>query len=89
VYSLLGGFFRSNPAEFHRADGAGYAFWAETVIALDRMNPQVASRMARTQEGWRKYTPAIRERIRAALVQVSQAPGLSPDVAEVIGKALV
>ncbi|WP_374488227.1 aminopeptidase N [Zoogloea sp.] len=89
VYSLLGGFFRSNPAEFHRADGAGYAFWAETVVALDRMNPQVASRMARTQEGWRKFTPAIRERIRAALVQVSETPGLSPDVAEVVGKALV
>jgi aminopeptidase N len=55
VYALLGGYFKANPAEFHRADGAGYAFWAEQVIALDRNNPQVASRMARALEGWRKF----------------------------------
>ena len=50
VYALLGGgYFKSNAAEFHRADGAGYAFWAEQVIALDRNNPR-SSRMARALE---------------------------------------
>jgi aminopeptidase N len=88
VYSLLGGFFKSNAAEFHRPDGAGYAFWAEQVVALDRNNPQVASRMARALEGWRKFTPEIQARIRGALAQVAAAEGLSPDVAEIVGKAL-
>ena len=88
VYSLLGGYFKSNAAEFHRPDGAGYAFWAEQVVALDRNNPQVASRMARALEGWRKFTPDIQARIRVALEQVAATEGLSPDVAEIVGKAL-
>ncbi|MDD2988985.1 MAG: aminopeptidase N [Zoogloea sp.] len=88
VYSLLGGYFKANPAEFHREDGAGYAFWAEQVIALDRNNPQVASRMARALEGWRKFTPEIQARIRPALERVAAAEGLSPDVTEIVGKAL-
>ncbi|WP_442771457.1 DUF3458 domain-containing protein, partial [Zoogloea ramigera] len=88
VYALLGGYFKANPAEFHRADGAGYAFWAEQVIALDRNNPQVASRMARALEGWRKFTPEIQARIRPALEKVAATEGISPDVAEIVGKAL-
>ena len=88
VYALLGGYFRANPGEFHRADGLGYAFWADQVVILDRANPQLASRMARALEGWRKFTPAIQDGIRAALERVAGSAGLSPDVSEVVGKAL-
>ena len=88
VYALLGGYFKANPAEFHRVDGAGYAFWADQVVALDRNNPQVAARMARALEGWRKFTPEIQARIRPALEKVAATGGLSPDVAEIVGKAL-
>jgi len=88
VYSLLGTYFKANAAEFHRPDGAGYAFWAEQVVALDKSNPQVASRMARALEGWRKFTPEIQARIRGALEKVAAAQGLSPDVTEIVGKAL-
>jgi len=88
VYSLLGTYFKANAAEFHRPDGAGYAFWAEQVVALDKSNPQVASRMARALEGWRKFTPEIQARIRLALEKVAAAQGLSPDVTEIVGKAL-
>ena len=88
VYALLGGYFKANAAEFHREDGAGYVFWAEQVIALNRSNPQVASRMARALEGWRKFTPEIQARIRVALEKVAAEEGLSPDVAEIVGKAL-
>ncbi len=88
VYALLGTYFKTNPAEFYRPDGTGYAFWAEQVVALDRNNPQVAARMARALEGWRKFTPAIQAGIRAALERVAATDGLSPDVAEIVGKAL-
>ena len=60
----------------------------EQVIALDRNNPQVASRMARALEGWRKFTPEIQARIRPALEKVAATEGISPDVAEIVGKAL-
>ncbi|WP_407278516.1 aminopeptidase N [Aromatoleum evansii] len=88
VYALLGSFFRANAAEFHAPDGSGHAFWADQVIALDGRNPQVAARMARALENWRRFTPALRQSIRAQIERVAATPGLSPDVAEIVGKAL-
>lgn len=88
VYALLGSFFRSNPGEFHLPDGSGYAFWADQVIALDARNPQVASRIARSLENWRRFKPELQRRMRVELERVAAAPGLSPDVAEIVGKAL-
>ncbi len=88
VYALLGSFFRANPAEFHLPDGSGYALWAEQVIALDAANPQVAARMARALENWRRFTPALQAAMRPQLERVRDAEGLSADVGEIIDKAL-
>jgi aminopeptidase N len=86
--SLIFVFCSGNPAQFHAADGSGHAFWAEQVVALDAINPQVAARLARSMDRWRKFTPALQASMRAALEKVSSARKLSNDVAEVIGKAL-
>ncbi len=86
--SLLFAFCNSNPAQFHAADGSGHAFWAEQVIALDALNPQVAARMARVLDRWRKYVPALQPGMKSALERVAGTKKLSNDVAEVIGKAL-
>ncbi|MCB1888780.1 MAG: aminopeptidase N [Rhodocyclaceae bacterium] len=88
IYSLLGAFFRANPAEFHRPDGAGYQFWADRVIELDGRNPQVAARMARSLDRWRNLAPTLQAPARVALERVAGHPDLSGDVAEVIGRAL-
>jgi aminopeptidase N len=85
--SLIFSFCSGNPAQFHAADGSGYAFWAEQVVALDALNPQVAARLARSLELWRRYTPALRERMREALQQVA-AKASSRDVREIVEKAL-
>ena len=55
--SLVSAFCAGNPVGFHAPDGSGYAFWAEQVIALDALNPQVASRLARAMDRWRRYNP--------------------------------
>ena len=86
--SLLFAFCNSNPAQFHAPDGSGHAFWAEQVIALDAINPQVAARLARALDRWRKYVPALQPGMKAALERVAGTKTLSNDVAEVIGKAL-
>jgi aminopeptidase N len=86
VYALLLGFCAGNPAEFHRADGAGYAFWTEQVLALDRINPTVAAKLARTLERWRRFTPDRQQRMREALEQVGRA-ATSRDVREIVAKA--
>lgn len=86
--SLIFSFCSGNPAQFHASDGSGYAFWAEQVIALDALNPQVASRLARSMDRWRRYTPALQAQMRKALQKVASVKKLSNDVREVVGKAL-
>ncbi|MEX3613294.1 MAG: aminopeptidase N [Burkholderia gladioli] len=85
--SLIFGFCAANPAQFHAADDSGYAFWADQVLALDALNPQVAARLARSLENWRRFTPALRERMREALERVA-AGVKSRDVREIVEKAL-
>ncbi|MDB5776950.1 MAG: pepN [Herbaspirillum sp.] len=58
------------------------------MIALNAVNPQVAARLARSLDRWRKYAPALQEQMRAALQQVAAVPKLSKDVLEVVTKAL-
>jgi aminopeptidase N len=86
--SLVSAFCGGNPVGFHAPDGSGYAFWAEQVIALDALNPQVASRLARAMDRWRRYTPALQAHMKKALQQVSGQARLSNDVREIVGKAL-
>lgn len=86
--SLVSSFCANNPVQFHAPDGSGYAFWAEQVITLDGLNPQVASRLARAMDRWRRYTPALQEQMKKALQQVAGQQRLSNDVREVVGKAL-
>jgi aminopeptidase N len=85
--SLIFSFCAANPAQFHAEDGSGYRFWAEQVIALDAMNPQVAARLARSLELWRRFTPTLREGMRSALETVA-AKAKSRDVKEIVEKAL-
>jgi aminopeptidase N len=86
--SLVSTFCAANPVQFHAVDGSGYAFWAEQVIALDALNPQVASRLARAMDRWRRYAPAFQAHMKKALQQVAGRKKLSNDVREVISKAL-
>jgi aminopeptidase N len=86
--SLVSTFCAGNPVGFHAPDGGGYAFWAEQVIALDALNPQVASRLARVMDRWRRFTPDLQAHMKRALQQVAGQAKLSNDVREVVSKAL-
>jgi aminopeptidase N len=86
--SLIFNFCGGNPSQFHAPDGSGYRFWAEQVTALDALNPQVASRLARAMDRWRRYAPALQVHMKKALQQVANQKKVSSDVREVISKAL-
>ena len=88
IYALFGAYFRANPGEFHRVDGAGYRFWADRIRDINARNPQVASRMARVLEHWRRFTPALQSLARAQIEALVADAALSPDVREVLEKAL-
>jgi aminopeptidase N len=87
VYALVR-VFCANQARFHAADGAGYDFAAEKVIEIDALNPQVAARLARAFDRWRKFDAGRRARARAALERLRESPGLSKDVSEIVLRAL-
>jgi aminopeptidase N len=86
--SVIGSFAMGNPVRFHAADGAGYAFVAEQVAQLDTLNPQVAARMARSFDRWRKFDAGRQAHARAALERLRGHAGISKDLLEVVTKAL-
>ncbi len=87
VYALIRG-FAANYVRFNAADGRGYAFLADQIVALDPLNPQVASRLARGFDRWRKFDSVRQGHARQALERVRTTDGLSKDVLEVVTKAL-
>ncbi|MFT3849665.1 MAG: aminopeptidase N [Propionivibrio sp.] len=87
VYALLRT-FGANHRHFHAADGGGYRFVAAQIAALDPINPQVASRLARSFDRWRRFDAGRQAHARAALESVHRLSGLSRDVFEVVDKAL-
>ena len=88
VRSLITMFATANQTQFNRPDGAGYDFVADTVLALDGPNPQVAARMLSAFKSWRMLEPVRRSRAEAALRRVAAQPQLSRDVADIAQRAL-
>jgi len=86
--SVLHAFATDNPVHFHAADGSGYALVAEKIVELDRLNPQIASRLARAFDRWRKVDEARQRHARAALESIAGHAGISADVSEVVSLAL-
>ena len=58
------------------------------MIKLNAINPQVAARLARSMDRWRRYPQELQQHMRRALEKVAGAPALSNDVMEVVSKAL-
>jgi aminopeptidase N len=84
--SVLASFCMRNPGAFHREDAAGYAFWISAVKELDAINPQLASRLARSLDAWKKLAEPYKTAAQSALKALAAAP-LSADTAEIINKA--
>ena len=77
----------ANPGAFHRADAAGYVFWSDRVMELDSFNPQVAARLARALDRWKKLAEPYRSAAQTAIARVAAKKDLSNDTREVITRA--
>jgi aminopeptidase N len=88
VRSLIGAFAQGNPTQFNRADGAGFNFVADSVLALDPKNPQVAARMATAFRTWRTLEEGRRAQAQAALQRIKASPTLSRDLSDIVERAL-
>ncbi|MFZ5520129.1 MAG: aminopeptidase N [Pseudomonadota bacterium] len=86
--SLLMSLCMLNPSAFHRTDAAGYVFWADRVIEIDPINPQLAARLARALDRWTQLAEPYRSAAREAIARVAGRPELSDDVREIVTRAL-
>ena len=86
--SVIFSYCSANPGAFHRSDAAGYVFWSERVLELDAINPQVAARLARALDRWKKLAEPYRSAAREAIARVAAKADLSNDVREVVTRAL-
>jgi aminopeptidase N len=88
VRALIGSFAMGNQREFNRADGLGYDFLVDTVLALDPKNPQVAARLLSALRSWRVLESGRRAHAERALKKVAVQPQLSCDVSDIAERAL-
>jgi aminopeptidase N len=85
--SLIGA-FGANQRAFNNADGSGYRFLANQLIALDRLNPQTAAKLLPPLGRWRRFDAGRAGLMRAELERIVRTPGLSKDVFEQASKSL-
>jgi aminopeptidase N len=84
----LVGMFGGNHWAFHNADGRGYDFLADMIIAADKLNPQIAARLVPAFGRWKRFEPKRSALMKAALERIVATPGLSKDVYEQVSKSL-
>ncbi len=88
VRALIGMFASANPVAFARSDGAGFDLVADVILRLDRLNPQVAARLATTFRNWRTYEPVRMAKAREALERIAATEGLSGDLGDIVTRTL-
>ena len=88
VRALIGAFCQANPVRFHAADGSGYRFATDQILAIDPANPQVAARLLSAFSRWRRLDEGRQELAKGELERVLSTSGLSRDCYEVTSKTL-
>ncbi|MEY2884968.1 MAG: hypothetical protein RL490_2692 [Pseudomonadota bacterium] len=84
----LVGAFAANQRQFHAADGSGYRLLADQLLAVDRLNPQSAARLAVPLGRWRRFDADRGALMQDQLQRILAAPAVSKDVLEMASRAL-
>ncbi len=87
VRSLIGAFCQGNPRHFHAIDGSGYVFLGEMLIKIDKINPQIAARLATPFTRWSRFDPVRQKLMKQQLKQLAGLD-LSRDLGELVEKSL-
>ena len=88
VRAVIGAFINGNPLAFHRIDGSGYDLLVSVLMALNKSNPQVASRLITPLIQFARLDDTRQSLIKARLAQLMAMPDLSNDLFEKIVKAM-
>jgi len=80
--------FTMNAAHFHAEDGEGYKFLGDMTAQVDKLNPQLSSRMGRGLIQWRKYSEERGALMKEALQELADMKPISSDLFEVVSSSL-
>lgn len=89
VRSVIGSFAFYNTLGFHQKDGSGYRYLGDYLITIDKINPQVASRLVTPLIQYARYAEHNQGLMKAQLERLYGVKGLSRDLFEKISKALI
>jgi aminopeptidase N len=78
--------FSQNHIQFHTDEG--YQLMADSVIELDKINPQMAARLVSSFNHWRRFSLDYSKLQRNQLERIYSLEDLSSDVYEIVNKAL-
>ncbi len=88
VRALVASFAAGNQVRFHEPSGGGYRFLADTIIALDPTNSQVAARMVPPLGQWRRVDPARQALMKQELQRILDTPDLSKGTFEMATRSI-
>ncbi|MCE3520225.1 aminopeptidase N C-terminal domain-containing protein, partial [Escherichia coli] len=63
-------------------------FFAETILTVDKKNPQLAARLLTAMRSWRSFEAVRREHAREALASIAVVKDLSADVSDIVQRTL-
>ncbi len=87
VRAVVGAFCQGNPRHFHAVDGSGYAFLHDMLLQIDKINPQIAARLATPFTRWQRLDK-VRQGLMQQQLERLAAGELSRDLRELVSKSL-
>lgn len=88
VRSLLGQFVAANKVQFNHPTGRGYKMVTDRLLELDKVNPQVASRLASGFKDFKRVPENLQTLMRPELDRIIKTDGLSKNVYEIVSKII-
>ena len=88
VRALLGQFAANNKVQFNHPSGRGYKLVTERLLELDKLNPQVASRLASAFKDYKRVPKNLQDLMKPELERMIKTDGLSKNVYEIVSKIL-
>ena len=88
VRAVIGRFCLGNSVRFHQKDGSGYRLLTDQVVALDKINPQIAARLVSALSRWKRFDADRQQLMQQELGRILSTDGISKDVYEIVSKSL-
>jgi len=80
--------FASNMKPFHKPDGSGYKWLADRILAIDKINPQVAAKLTSKLSSFRRFESARQILMKEQLQRIKETEGVSKDTFEIAMRSL-